>query len=51
MTATVELTDGPVIGFLVSFPFSPGAPMVDYQVNRIYDIYKDLFAEEEDDDA
>jgi hypothetical protein len=51
--SAVELTTRPIIGFLVSFPESPGAPTVDYQANRIFSIYSDLFAEEDDegDDA
>lgn len=43
----VELTDGPVIGFLASFPHSPGAPAVDYVVNRVYE---DMFDPDDDDD-
>lgn len=47
----VELTTGPVVGFLASFPHSPGAPTVEYQVNLVYN---DLFygadeGDEEDD--
>lgn len=40
----VEITNEPIIGFLASFPSSPGAPAVDYVVNRVY---QELF---EDDD-
>jgi hypothetical protein len=43
----VELTSKPIIGFLASFPHSPGAPTIEYQVNRIYN---DLFYTDEDDD-
>lgn len=43
----VDLTDGPVIGFLASFPHSPGAPAVDYVVNRVYE---DMFDPDDDDD-
>ena len=32
-----ELTDGPIVGFLASFPYSPWAPAVDYVVNRVYE--------------
>lgn len=40
-----------MIGFLVSFPESPGAPAIDYQVNRIFDIYDALFDDDEDSDT
>ena len=33
---TVTLTQDPVMGFLASFPASPGAPAVDYVVNRVF---------------
>jgi hypothetical protein len=46
----VDLTTEPIIGFLASFPHSPGAPTIEYQVNQIYN---DLFfgaLDDEDDD-
>ena len=33
---TAPLTTEPVVGFLASFPVSPGAPTILYQVNRVY---------------
>jgi hypothetical protein len=50
VTATVELTTRPIIGFLVSFPKSPGAPTIDYQANRIFSIYEDLFDDDDEDE-
>jgi hypothetical protein len=40
------VTDKPMIGFAVSFPFSPNAPAVDYVVNRRY--LDELFGEDEE---
>jgi hypothetical protein len=46
LPVTVPLTTAPepVIGFLASFPVSPGAPAVLYQVNRVYN---ELFGEDD----
>jgi hypothetical protein len=44
---TAELMTEPVMGFLASFPVSPGAPAVDYVVNRVYD---ELFGSDDWDD-
>ena len=30
----IEVTHRPIMGFAVSFPWSPGAPLVDYVVNQ-----------------
>ncbi len=44
----VQLTDGPIIGFLASFPHSPGAPAIDYVVNQVYE---EMFDPYDDDEA
>ncbi len=44
----VTLTSMPIIGFLASFPHSPDAPTIEYQVNQIYN---DLFYGDEDEEA
>jgi hypothetical protein len=44
---TTELATDPIVGFLASFPMSPGAPAVEYQVNRVYD---ELFGADDWDD-
>jgi hypothetical protein len=40
-----NVTDGPLIGFAVSFPGSPGAPTVEYVVNRRF--VQELLADEQ----
>ena len=44
-----EMTTEPIIGFFVSFPKSPGAPAVDYVVNRVYleEFYSDTEFDED----
>jgi hypothetical protein len=44
--AGVGVTKQPMIGFAVSFPFSPDAPAVDYVVNRRY--LDELFGDEDE---